>query len=98
VSSDATTRAEWGRHFVARGLAAYEALVTRYAAHAGDGPFSYGPTPTAADLFLVPQIYNAKRFQVDLEPYPRAVRAFEAASALDAVKRASPEAQPDAKK
>jgi maleylacetoacetate isomerase len=98
VSAEQPTRTDWGRHFVARGLGAFEALAKRYARTPGhDGPFAYGDAFTAADAFLVPQIYNARRFGVDLAPFPRVQRAFEAASALDAVKRASPEAQKDAK-
>jgi maleylacetoacetate isomerase len=95
VSAEPEARVAWGKHFVARGLAAFEALSERYAR--GSGPYAYGEAFTAADVYLVPQCFNARRFGVDLAPYPRVARAFEAACALDAVKRAMPDAQPDAK-
>jgi len=49
-----------------------------------------------ADICLVPQIFNAKRFAFDLSPYPAVMRIFEEAQALDAFARAAPERQPDA--
>ena len=63
---------------------------------ATQGPYAFGSTPTAADVFLVPQFAGALRFKVDTAPYPRVVRAFEAAMKLEAFQRAAPERQPDA--
>jgi maleylpyruvate isomerase len=81
----------WGKATVETGLAAVEALVARNA-----GPFAFGNAPTLADIAIVPQLLNARRFGVDLEPFPR-VRAIEAACLpLPAFAAAHPQAQPDA--
>lgn len=62
-------KTEWYRHWVRTGFAAVEALIARN----GDGGFCVGDVPTLADACLVPQVYNARRFEVDLTPYPRIV-------------------------
>jgi maleylacetoacetate isomerase len=90
-------RVAWMKHFIARGLAAFEGLVTRGEKEGVTGPFSYGSTFTMADAFLVPQLYAARRVGVDLAPFPRLVRADAAASELPFVVAARPEAQADAK-
>lgn len=82
----------WYRHWVETGLAAYEGEL----AAGGGGRFSHGDEIGMADACLVPQIFNAKRFQVSLEPYPRTMAVFDACMALDAVARAQPSAQPEA--
>ena len=82
----------WYRHWVEVGLAAYEGEL----AAGGGGRFSHGDRISMADACLVPQIFNAKRFKVDLEPYPRTMAVFEACMALDEVARAQPSAQPEA--
>jgi maleylpyruvate isomerase len=84
---------EWYRHWVSEGLPALEALV---AWHPDTGTCVHGDTPTLADLCLVPQMYNARRFNVDLTPYPTLVRIDAHCRELDAFKAAAPEAQPDA--
>ena len=69
------------------------------AAHARegvDGPYAYGAVPTAADVFLVPQVVVARRVDVDVERHPRVLAAFEAATQLDAFQKAAPENQVDA--
>jgi maleylacetoacetate isomerase/maleylpyruvate isomerase len=81
----------WYRHWVADGLAKYEAEL----AH-GAGRFSYGDAPTMADCCLVPQIFNAQRYQCDLAPYPVTMRVFGECMKLDAFDRAQPSKQPDA--
>jgi glutathione S-transferase len=58
--------------------------------------YAYGDALTAADLFLVPQVYNARHYDVDLTPYPRLVAAADPAAATDAGRAAAPEQQPDA--
>jgi maleylacetoacetate isomerase/maleylpyruvate isomerase len=60
------------------------------------GPFCFGGTPTLADLYLVPQVFNARRFSVPLDPYPKIRAADDACLALPAFRDAAPEAQPDA--
>jgi maleylacetoacetate isomerase len=78
----------WYRHWIAEGLAPLEALAAPKA-----GKFLYGDTPTLADICLVPQLYNARRFNVPLDPYPTLVRADETASALPAFIAAHPDNQ-----
>ena len=60
------------------------------------GPFCFGDAPTLADLCLVPQLANARRFGVDVSAYPRLLKAEAAAKALPAFANAAPEKQPDA--
>lgn len=78
----------WYRHWVVEGLEALEALAAPRA-----GAFLYGDTPTLADICLVPQLYNARRFNVPLDPYPTLLRADEAATALPAFAAAHPDKQ-----
>jgi maleylacetoacetate isomerase len=82
----------WYRHWIADGLAKLEADLGR----GGSGKFCHGDSPTMADCCLVPQIFNAKRYQSDLAPYPKVVRIFEACMKLEAFDRAQPSKQPDA--
>jgi maleylpyruvate isomerase len=83
----------WCGTWITAGFDAYEALL---AADTQRGRFSFGDTPTLADCYLVPQVESARRFKVDLTPYPL-IRAIDAACGeLDAFKRAAPAAQPDA--
>lgn len=99
VSADAAARKEWSTAFNVRGLEALEALMKRHEDAGITGPYAFGDRFTAADVFLVPQLYAATRvLGIDLAPYPRVKRANEAALLLDAVKAAIPDAQPDAPK
>ena len=86
-------RDEWVRHWIVEGLAAFEALV---ADDPATGAFCHGDVPGLADCCLVPQLYNARRFGVDLGPWPTLARIEQACLALPAFKAAAPEAQPDA--
>ncbi len=88
---DTAQQQAWHTHWIARGLAACEAMVA-----GGTGPFCFGEAPTIADCVLVPQLYNARRFGIDLAPFPTLLRSEAAMLALPAVQRAAPEAQPDA--
>lgn len=97
LSPDPDVQREWSKHFIALGLRAFEAHMERNEAYGMGGPFAYGDAPTMADVFLVPQMYNARRFHVDVSSLPRVVRAHEAALALPAVSLAAPESQPDAR-
>lgn len=81
----------WARWVIGDGLAACEALLAEAA-----GPFCFGPTPTLADLYLVPQLYNAHRFGADLQGLPRLLAAEGACNALPAFIQAAPDRQPDA--
>lgn len=94
---DAAARKAWIVHFIARGLASFERVLGLHEQQgAPQGRYCYGDTLTAADVFLVPQMYNAQRYGVDLAPYPRTVAAAEAALTTEAAQAALPEAQPDA--
>ncbi len=81
---------DWMVHFMQRNLAAFDKLIAR------DGTFCFGETPTWADLCLVPQLYNAHRWGVDLDRFPRLLNIERAALALPAFDAARPENQPDA--
>jgi maleylacetoacetate isomerase len=82
--ADQAAKDDWYRHWVVEGLRALEAM-------AGEGPFLGGAAPGVADCCLVPQLYNARRFGVDLEPYPKLVAADSAAAALPAFQAAHPD-------
>jgi len=82
----------WYRHWIADGLAKLEAELVM----GKKGKFCYNDAPTMADCCLVPQIFNAKRYNCDLAPYPTTVRVFEQCMKLEAFDRAQPAKQPDA--
>jgi maleylpyruvate isomerase len=82
---------EWAAWANREGLSACEALIAGEA-----GPFCFGTAPTIADLCLVPQLANARRFGVDLSAYPRLLKAEAAAENLKAFTDAAPDRQPDA--
>jgi maleylpyruvate isomerase len=82
---------EWVAHWVGEGLAALEAAVA-----AGAGRFCHGDAPTLADCYLVPQLYGARRFGVDVAAFPTLLRVERACADLAAFARAAPGAQPDA--
>ncbi len=88
LSQPQDVKDEWYRHWVAEGLAALEALARPRA-----GAFLVGDTPCLADICLVPQLYNARRFAVPLNDYPTLRRADESASALAAFAAAHPDRQ-----
>lgn len=82
---------EWAAWANREGLAACEDLIANE-----PGPFCFGEAPTIADLCLVPQLFNARRFGVDVSAYPRLLRAEAAAQAMKAFADAAPDRQPDA--
>ncbi|MDN5865619.1 MAG: maleylacetoacetate isomerase [Gammaproteobacteria bacterium] len=84
---------EWYRHWVKQG---FDALETMLAGDERTDRFCHGDKPGLADVCLVPQVYNARRFDCDLETYPTITRIDAACAQLDAFRRAIPEAQPDA--
>lgn len=98
IGQDKASRLDWLHHFITRGLTAWEALASRFEAESGHaGPFAYGDTFTLADALLIPQLYTARRFDIDLAPYPTIRRVDQATKDLPFVKAAAPDVQPDAK-
>lgn len=91
--ADKDAQADWVKHWVARACAALEAEA---AARAAPGPFLLGDAPSLAEVCLVPHFYTARRWGLDLAPYPRLAAADAAASALPAFAAAHPDRQPDA--
>jgi maleylacetoacetate isomerase len=83
----------WYRHWISEGFSAIESML---ASSEQTGRFCHGETPTLADICLVPQLFNAHRFDVDLAPFPTISRIDAACSQLQAFEKARPECQPDA--
>lgn len=83
----------WYRHWIGVGMQAVEAML---AGDARTGAFCHGDAPGLADCCLVPQVFNARRFGCDLSALPNVLRIVDNCAALEAFRRAAPEAQPDA--
>ncbi|MEY3215708.1 MAG: Maleylpyruvate isomerase [Pseudomonadota bacterium] len=83
----------WCGHWISEGFDAYEALI---AADKTRGRFSFGDTPTLADVYLIPQVESARRFNVDLGRWPLISAIDKACGEMEAFKKAAPMAQPDA--
>jgi len=84
-----TTKQEWARPFLTKGLAALETKV-------GDGPFALGGRPSLADACIVPQLYSTRRFGIDLGEYPSLLRIEATCQAHPAFEAAHPDRQVDA--
>jgi len=83
----------WYNHWIAEGFGALERLL---AEGGRTGRFCHGDTPGLADIVLVPQVFNANRYQsLDLTPYPTIVRIYQTCLAIDAFAAAHPDRQPD---
>lgn len=91
LGADGEAVSRWIARWIGDGFAALEAMIGRHGAG-----FAFGDQPTLADCYLVPQVYSAERFGVDLSPYPRLLAATEHARALTAFAAAHPDRQPDA--
>jgi maleylpyruvate isomerase len=87
------TKDAWYRHWVETG---FESLEKRLAADKRVGALTFGDTPTVADLCIVPQVFNSRRFGIDVSRYPTIERIADHACTLDAFRRAAPAEQPDA--
>ncbi len=88
---DEEAKNTWYRHWCREGLEAFERQLNQLPA----ATYCYGETPTLADCCLVPQIFNAKRFDTNFDGLPRTMAAFEACMKLDAVQKAQPSSCPD---
>ena len=88
---DDAAKNAWYQHWCRDGLEAFERQLVRLPA----SRYCYGDSPTLADLCLIPQIFNAKRFNVSFEGLPRTMAAYEAGMALPAFQKAQPSACPD---
>lgn len=83
---------DWYRHWVSQGFAGLETLVQKH----GSAHHCFGDRLTLADILLVPQMWNARRFSTDLAPFPHLVRIDTHLQTLEAFARAAPDAQADA--
>ena len=79
----------WYAHWITEGFSAIEELIE-------PKPFVMGAKPTLADAYIVPQVYNARRFSVPLDAFPKIVAVADACATLPAFRDAAPENQPDA--
>lgn len=93
LGADEEEKRAWYRHWVTEGLAALEKLLT---AHPATGSFCHGDAPTLADCCLVPQVFNARRFDCPLDEFPTIRRIVENCEALPAFAAAAPANQADA--
>lgn len=84
-------KSHWYQHWVIKGFTALETLLEQHS-----GKYCFGDIVTLADLCLIPQVYNAQRFNVSLDAFPNIVRIWSTCNQLDAFKQALPEAQADA--
>jgi len=89
LKQDETAVNAWYHHWVVAGFDAIEKLIK-------PGKFAFGDSVTLADVCLVPQVFNAMRFKVPLDKYPKILAAFAACESIPAFEKAKPENQPDA--
>jgi len=85
-------KTEWYRHWIIEGFQSLEAHLAR---DPGAGPFCHGDHPTIADCYLVPQVFNAQRFNIDVSAYPNIDRINSLCVELPAFRAAHPSHQPD---
>lgn len=81
----------WAARWISDGFNALEAMIGEHG-----GGFCFGDAPTLADCYLIPQVYSARRFKVDLTPWPGIQAVDDAANVLGVIARAHPDRQPDA--
>lgn len=89
LNLDLETVDGWTRHWIENGFAAVERMIS-------PGPYCFGAQPTLADIFLVPQVFNARRYKADMAKFPKIVAVDEACQKHSAFAAAAPAAQPDA--
>ena len=88
-SADSAAVHAWTTHWITRGFDAVEQLIE-------GGDFCFGTAPSLADVYLVPQVASARRFNVALDAFPKIGRVAQSCASLEAFRRAAPENQPDA--
>ena len=93
LGHEEATRNRWYAHWIAEGFTALEGLLQ---GHGKAGRFCHGDAVSMADVCLVPQVFNAQRFDCPTDPYPTIMRIFDACQKLEAFAKAAPAAQPDA--
>jgi len=93
LAQDEAAVSEWYSHWIGAGFCSLEIDAKRLT---GDGRHMFGESVTLADIYIVPQMYNARRFKCDLEPYPTLRCICAHLESLPAFANAVPEAQPDA--
>lgn len=86
-------RDRWYHHWIMEGFAAFEQIVAQ---EERAGPFCAGASPGMAECFLIPQMWNARRFKAPLEEFPTLLAIETAAYQMQAFQDADPDAQPDA--
>ena len=82
--------AEWARYFITKGLGSYEMLLQET-----KGKYSVGDEVTAADAFLLPQLFNANRYKIDLSQFPLICEVAENLNQIEEIKQAHPTNMPD---
>ncbi|MFA6313990.1 MAG: maleylacetoacetate isomerase [Sterolibacterium sp.] len=92
LAADEAARNAWYSHWVDVGLVGVETLLSQ---SAETGDYCHGAAPGLADCCLVPQVYNARRFNCSLEAMPTIRRIVEQCETLEAFQRAAPDSQPD---
>ena len=89
LEADETQKIDWLYHWIEQGFSALEQEIVA-------APYCYGESPTLADVYLIPQVYNALRFNQNLSAYPKIVAVYEACNREAAFIDAAPEQQADA--
>ncbi len=90
LNIDEKEKVRWYKHWIAEGFAAFEEQLKLIG---GDGPYCYGAKPSLADICLIPQLYNAKRFEMDLREYPTLLEIDRYCNALPEFVLAHPDSQ-----
>ncbi|OQW50577.1 MAG: hypothetical protein A4S09_01940 [Proteobacteria bacterium SG_bin7] len=91
--ADQDTKNKWAHYWIQEGFVALEKILESLA-----GSYSYKNKLSAADCFVIPQVFNAKRFSVDMKQFPTIQRIFDSCMNVPAFERAAPENQPDFEK
>ncbi len=92
LNVEESQKLQWYQHWVEQGFGAFERSLLQYGSN---GQFCIGDRPTLADICLIPQVYNAKRFNCDLSPYPMILSVSNHCSSLAPFIIAAPESQAD---